>query len=84
MTSDLCYDTVPVPSVDVELLDLLDSASSVNKPRGCGVMVVMDLVNRTAAELQNADRVHSDIRTTQPANSLPCTTRGGQTGASRT
>ncbi|XP_057522208.1 uncharacterized protein LOC130802278 isoform X2 [Amaranthus tricolor] len=65
ISSSMDDNSVPVPSVDVELLDLLDSASSVNKPRGCGVMVVMDLVNRTAAELQNADRVHSRLTATK-------------------
>ncbi|XP_021763581.1 uncharacterized protein LOC110728222 [Chenopodium quinoa] len=45
--------------------DLLDSASSTNKPRGCGVMVVTDLVNHASAVLQNVNRVHSKLTTTK-------------------
>ncbi|KMT18565.1 hypothetical protein BVRB_2g026990 [Beta vulgaris subsp. vulgaris] len=52
----------PVTSTDS---DLLDSASSTNKPRGCGVMLVTDLVKHTSAILQNVNRVHSRLTATK-------------------
>ncbi|KNA18472.1 hypothetical protein SOVF_070310 [Spinacia oleracea] len=52
----------PVASTDV---DIVDSASSTNWPRGRAVMLVTDLVNHTSAVLQNVNCVHSRLTATK-------------------
>lgn len=46
-------------------VDIVDSASSTNWPRGGAVMLVTDLVNHTSAVLQNVNCVHSRLTATK-------------------